>query len=37
MKFAIVFFALLAVALAADVEVVRYDNENLGVDGYSFA
>lgn len=37
MKFAIVFVALFAVVLAADVEVLRYDNENSGVDGYSFA
>lgn len=37
MKFAIVFAALIAVALAADVEVLRYDNENSGVDGYKFA
>ncbi|XP_063697909.1 flexible cuticle protein 12-like [Culicoides brevitarsis] len=38
MKFAIVFAALVAVAIAAgDVEVLKYDNENSGVDGYSFA
>lgn len=37
MKFAIVFVALFAVVLAADVEIVRYDNDNLGVDGYNFA
>ncbi|XP_055373367.1 flexible cuticle protein 12-like [Condylostylus longicornis] len=41
MKFVIVLSALLAVALAAggdpkDATVVRYDNDNIGVDGYKF-
>ncbi|KAH8274302.1 hypothetical protein KR026_007796, partial [Drosophila bipectinata] len=40
MKFAIVLFALFAVAIAApsqDVEVLKYDSDNIGVDGYSWA
>lgn len=37
MKIAIVFAALFAVALAADVEILKYDHENIGTDGYSFA
>lgn len=40
MKFAIVLVAVFAVALAApnaNDETLRYDNENIGVDGYKFA
>ncbi|XP_055387444.1 flexible cuticle protein 12-like [Condylostylus longicornis] len=43
MKYAIVFAALFAVALAAplddpaNAQVLRYDNDNIGVDGYNFA
>lgn len=41
MKFAVVFAAVLAVALAApaderDAQVLKYENDNLGVDGYNF-
>ncbi|XP_050075979.1 flexible cuticle protein 12-like [Anopheles maculipalpis] len=41
MKFAIVFAAVLAVVLAApaderDAQVLKYENDNLGVDGYNF-
>ncbi|XP_055373378.1 flexible cuticle protein 12-like isoform X1 [Condylostylus longicornis] len=38
MKFVIVLAALFAVAIAApaDVEIVRYDNDNIGVEGYKF-
>lgn len=42
MKFAIVFAAICAIAVAApagpaDDTVLRYDNDNIGVDGYKFA
>lgn len=43
MKFAIVFAALMAVALAApldsskDAQILRYESDNIGVDGYNFA
>lgn len=40
MKFAIVLVALFAVALARpnkDDETLRFDNDNIGVDGYKFA
>lgn len=42
MKFAILFAAICAIAIAAppaaqDVQVLRYDNDNIGVDGYKFA
>lgn len=42
MKFAIAFAAVLAVALAAppqderDAQITKYENDNLGVDGYRF-
>lgn len=42
MKFVVVFAALFAVALAApadpskDAVVLRYDNDNIGVEGYKF-
>ncbi|EDS45679.1 flexible cuticle protein 12 [Culex quinquefasciatus] len=42
MKFAIAFAAILAVALAAppheerDAHITKYENDNLGVDGYRF-
>ncbi|XP_030385802.1 larval cuticle protein 65Ag1-like [Scaptodrosophila lebanonensis] len=40
MKFIIVFAALFAAALAApnqDAEILRYENDNIGVEGYNFA
>lgn len=43
MKFAIVFAALLAAALAAPVDdpknaqILRYESDNIGTDGYNFA
>jgi len=43
MKFAIVLAALIAVALAAplddskNAQILRYENDNIGVDGYKFA
>jgi len=40
MKFAIVFVALFATAAMAagpQDEVLRYDNDNIGVDGYNYA
>lgn len=42
MKFALVFAAIFAVALAApadpkDATVLRYENDNIGVEGYKFA
>ncbi|XP_063697908.1 larval cuticle protein 65Ag1-like [Culicoides brevitarsis] len=38
MKIAIVFAAIFAVAIAAgDVEILKYDHDNLGVDNYKFA
>lgn len=42
MKFLFVFVALFAVALAApsadgDAVVLKYENDNIGVDGYSYA
>ncbi|CAD7083182.1 unnamed protein product [Hermetia illucens] len=43
MKFIIVFAAIAAVALAAPVDdsknahIIRYDSDNIGTDGYSFA
>ena len=42
MKFAVVFAALVAVALAApadpkDVQLLKYENDNIGVEGYNFA
>ncbi|XP_055846576.1 flexible cuticle protein 12-like [Episyrphus balteatus] len=44
MKFVIVFSALFAVAMCASVpqdsahaEVLRYDNDNIGVEGYKYA
>ncbi|XP_055912854.1 flexible cuticle protein 12-like [Eupeodes corollae] len=43
MKFVIVFAAFVAVALAApldnsqDAQILRYDNDNIGVDGYNYA
>ncbi|XP_055846575.1 flexible cuticle protein 12-like [Episyrphus balteatus] len=43
MKFVIVFAAFFAVALAApldsaqDAQILRYDNDNIGVDGYNYA
>lgn len=41
MKFAVVFAAVLAVALAAPVEdrdaqVLQYENDNQGLEGYNF-
>lgn len=41
MKVAIVFVALLGVALAApagdpNAETLKYENDNIGVDGYNF-
>lgn len=41
MKFAVVFAAVLAVAVAAPVEekdahIVQYQNDNQGIDGYNF-
>lgn len=42
MKFAVVFAALFAVALAIPVDdaknaqVLRYENDNIGVDGYKW-
>ncbi|XP_052872068.1 flexible cuticle protein 12-like [Anopheles cruzii] len=41
MKFAVVFAAILAVTLAApaderDAQVLKYENDNLGLDGYNF-
>ncbi|XP_055373391.1 flexible cuticle protein 12-like [Condylostylus longicornis] len=38
MKFVIILSVIFAVALAipADVEIVRYDNDNIGTDGYKF-
>ena len=43
MKFAIVFVAVLAVAVAApldspqDAQILKFENDNIGVDGYKFA
>jgi hypothetical protein len=43
MKFAIVFAAVFAVAIAApldspqDAQILRYENDNIGIDGYKFA
>lgn len=43
MKFAIVFVALLAVVVAKpldsskDAVVLKYENDNIGIDGYRFA
>lgn len=43
MKFAIVFAVIMAVALAAplddskDAQILRYESDNIGVDGYQFA
>lgn len=43
MKFIIVFAAICALALAApvdeskDAQILRYDNDNIGVDGYKYA
>lgn len=43
MKMSIVFVAVLAVALAAPIDdsknaqILRYENDNIGVDGYNFA
>lgn len=42
MKFLLVFVALFAVALAApnsegDAYIVKYDSDNIGVEGYNFA
>ncbi|XP_055373343.1 flexible cuticle protein 12-like [Condylostylus longicornis] len=43
MKFVIVFAALFAVAVAVPIDdsrnaqILRYDNNNIGVDGYNFA
>lgn len=43
MKMFIVFAAVLALALAAPVDdsknaqILRYENDNIGVDGYKFA
>lgn len=39
----IIFAAVLAIALAApiddskDAQILKYDNDNIGVDGYNFA
>ena len=43
MKFIIVFACLIAVALAAplddsaNAQILRYENDNIGIDGYNFA
>lgn len=42
MKFALVFAAILAVALAVpvenkDVTVLKYENDNIGIGGYNWA
>lgn len=43
MKFALVFAAVLAVAIAIPIDdsknaqVLRYENDNIGVEGYKFA
>lgn len=43
MKFIAVFAALVAVALAAplddskNAQILRYENDNIGIDGYKFA
>lgn len=42
MKFLFVFVALFAVALAApnadsDAVILKYENDNIGVDGYNYA
>lgn len=42
MKYIVVFAALFAVAIAApadpkDATIVRYENDNIGVEGYKFA
>jgi hypothetical protein len=43
MKFAIVFAAVFAVAIAApldnsqDAQILKFENDNIGVDGYKFA
>ena len=43
MKFAIVFAAVFALAVAAplddskDAQILKFENDNIGVDGYKFA
>lgn len=43
MKFAIIFAVVLAVALAAplddskNAQILKYESDNIGVDGYQFA
>lgn len=43
MKMIVVFAAVLAIALAApiddskDAQILRYENDNIGVDGYKFS
>lgn len=42
MKFLVIFAAVLALAIAAPVDdskttILKYENDNIGVDGYNFA